>query len=177
MPELVLPDLKYKESYLQALKEYQEDKENELRLKTYKGIDLEEIRNNFETHISHIKNEALGIGLPTGYVSHTVYWLVEGSEYLGRVDIRHKLNEALEKEGGHIGYDVRPSQRKKGYGTLALKLAVQKAHELGIKDILITCDVDNVGSNKIIQTNGGIFANAEYIVESKPSKNRYWIRN
>ncbi len=165
MPELVLPDTKYKKSYLEALEEYQPDS----RFKA------EDVNKDFESYITRIRNESFGIDLPVGYVAHTVYWLVDGDMFLGQVDIRHQLNESLKNEGGHIGYYIRPTQRNKGYGTLALRLGIQKAHELGIKDVLVTCDVDNVSSSKVIQKNGGVLEDT-YQIPNGALKNRYWIK-
>ena len=84
------------------------------------------------------------------------FWLI-GAEnrYLGDVDVRHHLNEALGRFGGHIGYKIRPSERRKGYGKLICRLGIEEARKLGIGDILITCDDDNIGSCKIIEANGG----------------------
>lgn len=174
MSELVAPDIRYKQSYLEALDEYHADVANARRLTAYANVDREDLAKNFDKYIDQIRNEAQGIDLPEGYVPHSVYWLVEGDEYLGRVDIRHELNDFLKNEGGHIGYDIRPAQRNKGYGNLLLQLAIQKARELGIENILVTCDIDNPGSNKIIQKNGGNLENT-YQLPNGVVKNRYWI--
>jgi predicted acetyltransferase len=170
MPELVFPDAKFKESYLTALKEYHAED-----LPVYRSLDENVVAQDFAAFVQKLRDEATGQNLPAGYMPHTVFWLVEADKYLGRVDIRHELNDFLHKVGGHIGYDVRPSERRKGYGNQALELGLQKAKELGIKNILITCDVDNVGSNKIIQANGGVLENTEPMGDGKPDKNRYWI--
>jgi predicted acetyltransferase len=74
---------------------------------------------------------------------------------VGRSDLRHRLNPALEIIGGHIGYDVRPSERRKGFGTLILKLIMEKARKIGLSEVLVTCDTDNIASAKIIEKNGG----------------------
>ncbi|OGH91392.1 MAG: hypothetical protein A2479_01625 [Candidatus Magasanikbacteria bacterium RIFOXYC2_FULL_39_8] len=84
----------------------------------------------------------------------------------------------MREYGGHIGYSIRPSKRKKGYGTHMLALALKKTKRFGLKKVMITCDEDNVGSRKIIQASGGIL---EDIIETKlnPDKKstmRWWIR-
>lgn len=170
MPTLVLPSLQYKASYLEAVTEYQAEQR-----KNYLDLDIEHLRSNFEQYLQQIEAESKGIHLAPGYVPHTVYWLVEGTTFLGRVDIRHELNDFLRDEGGHIGYDIRPSERKKGLGSLALKLALEKAQELGLEEILLTCDVENIGSNKIIQKNGGQLSETKKL-KSGLTKNKYWIR-
>ena len=174
MPQLVLPEIKYKNSFLEAMNEYHTDALS-IRLGMYTDLDLEKIKNNFEQYVLGLHNESLGINLPVGYVPHTTYWLVEGNEFFGRADIRHELNDFLKTNGGHIGYDIRPSQRNKGYGSLLLQLAVEKAHQLGIKEVLVTCNIDNIGSNKIIQKNGGVLESTYKLLEGT-AKNRYWIK-
>ena len=93
-------------------------------------------------------------------VPQTNLWLVEGEDYLGRLSIRHRLNRRLRFKGGHIGYDVRPSVRRRGYATLMLRLGLPVAHQLGIDPALITCDDTNVGSRRVIEANGGRLASA-----------------
>ncbi len=170
MPHLVLPDPKYKQSFIAAVVEYQAE-----QLPNYVKLDLATLNEDFSAYTNKLKSESNGEGLPEGYVPHTVFWLVEGDEYLGRVDIRHALTSQLEKLGGHIGYDIRPSKRRQGLGKLALKLGLEKAKTLGLKQVLITCDVDNFGSNKIIQANGGMFQSTEESPDGETKKNRYWI--
>ncbi len=175
MPELVLPDVKYKKSFLTALREYKGDIRNANRLKSYSLLEADDLSINFEKFVLNLENESKGINLPDGFVPHTVYWLVEGDEFLGRADIRHELNDFLLKEGGHIGYDIRPSKRGKGYGKLILKLAIEKAHELGLTAILVTCDASNIASDNIIRSNGGALED-QYQVPDGEMKNRYWIK-
>ncbi len=115
------------------------------------------------------------MNLPPGYVAQTTYWLIDTNEFIGRVSIRHMLTDYLLQEGGHIGYDIRPSKRKLGYGKKILALSLPKAKELGIKKILVTCNETNLGSKKIIEANGGILENRLHLHPGKPAKLRYWI--
>lgn len=94
---------------------------------------------------------------PAGYVPMTTLWWTDGPEFLGRLAIRHRLTPALERKGGHIGYDVRPSARRQGHAAAMLQAALPIAGELGIDRALITCDDDNVASRKVIERNGGEF--------------------
>jgi predicted acetyltransferase len=105
--------------------------------------------------------------------AHTYFLVQENKRILGSVNIRHYLNEYLFNFGGHIGYGVRPSERKKGYASLMLSMALPIAKELGIKKALITCDKNNVGSAKTIISNGGILENE--VVEDSEITQRYWI--
>ncbi len=106
---------------------------------------------------------------PVGYVPGTTLWYVEGDEYLGRLAIRHRLTPNLLEVGGHIGYDVRPSARRRGHATAMLKAALPIAYDLGIESALVTCDEDNVASAKVIEHNGGVYE------DSRSGKRRYWV--
>jgi len=77
--------------------------------------------------------------------------------------------------GGHIGYDIRPSKRKQGYGNKILELALPKTKELGIHKALLTCDEPNTGSQKIIERNGGVLENVVDNPETGIRKMRFWI--
>jgi predicted acetyltransferase len=96
-------------------------------------------------------------------------WWVDGDQYIARIAIRHQLNEFLLNVGGHIGYDVRPSARRRGHATAMLRAALPVAHQLDIERALITCDWDNVGSRKTIEANGGIYEDRRGV------KLRYWV--
>ena len=87
----------------------------------------------------------------------TTYWWTDGDTYLGRINIRHRLNDYLREVGGHIGYDIRPTARRQGHATAMLAAALPRAAGLGIEKALITCDADNTASRKVIETNGGVF--------------------
>ena len=110
-----------------------------------------------------------------GRVAESIYWLVKDDNYIGRVSVRHMLNDYLWQVGGHIGYDIRPSERRKGYGKQILELALPKARDLGLKQILITCDNDNIASQKIIEANGGLFAGEYEVEEQETPIMHYWI--
>ncbi len=149
-PILVLPDVRYKESYLSGLRELQQEGRRP-------EFNAEEIEKDFEKHLDVFRDEAAGKNLKEGRVQSAMYWLVDYGTYLGSVRIAPALNEKLATVGGNIGYEIRPTERKKGYGTLILKLALQKAEEMGLQKVLLTCDVTNEGSRKIIEGNGGVF--------------------
>jgi predicted acetyltransferase len=171
--QLVSPAARYKESFLQAIEEYQKIKATD-RLYVY-ALNLEDLKKNFRSHLHQLLDEAIGQNLPKRYVPQTTFWLVDKDEFIGTATIRHRLTDKLLREGGHIGYDIRPSKRKKGYGKKLLALALPKAKELGIDRALITCDENNIGSKKIIEANGGVFENKVEMGKDKPLKLRYWI--
>lgn len=164
---LTKPSEKYKQTYLEALEELRNDKE-ELSY-------IPKERETFPQFIERLHNNAKGKDLPEGWVPDSTYWLIDNDQFIGRVSIRHVLNKALSKVGGNIGYDIRPSMRKMGYGFKILEYALVKAKEIGLEKVLVTCNDDNIGSKKIIEKNGGIFQDSIQN-ENLPTKTlRYWI--
>ncbi len=116
--------------------------------------------------------------VPTdGHVPTTTFFLldVDRNRLLGAVNIRHYLNEDLLKDGGHIGDGIRPSERRKGYATEMVRLALIECKKLGIDKVLMVCDKDNIASAKTIINNGGILEN-EIIDENGEVEQRYWIK-
>jgi predicted acetyltransferase len=114
---------------------------------------------------------------PPGLVPQTTYWAMDDDlRVLACSRLRHGLSPALCREGGHIGYDVRPSARRRGVGTRLLALTVAKARHLGLSRVLLTCDDDNLASARIILANGG--AEIENSVSDRTGKllRRFWIQ-
>lgn len=109
-------------------------------------------------------------------VPDSVFFLLdeERDRLLGAANIRHRLNAALLREGGHIGAGIRPSELRKGYATELIRLALRECNNLGIERVLITCDKDNIGSAKSIQKNGGVLEN-EFENSDAEIEQRYWI--
>lgn len=106
--------------------------------------------------------------------SSTFFCLDEDRNILvGAVSIRHRLNDRLLLNGGHIGDGVRPSERRKGIATQMIALALEECRKLGLERVLMVCDKDNTGSARSIMKNGGIFEN-EVIVDGV-TEQRYWI--
>jgi predicted acetyltransferase len=150
MPELVLPDGRYKDSYLEALREFHAEGRN-LEWK------IDELDRDFTRLLERLEKNTKAIDLPDEHVASAQYWLVEDDQYLGRVNIRPELTPLLEEEGGNIGYEVRPSARRKGYGHLLLHEALKIARRNHNIDLaLVTCDADNEASQRIIKAAGGI---------------------
>jgi predicted acetyltransferase len=174
--ELVFPSEAYKESYIEAVREFQADNSFPLKKKLYDKISALELEACFEKYVDRILGKARGENLPEGWVPATTYWLVDNGEYMGKVNIRHRLTESLEKIGGHIGYDIRPSKRGRGYGSQVLKLALPKAREIGITRALLTCDATNTASRKIIEKNGGVFENSVPNTETGVDKLHFWLQ-
>jgi len=131
---------------------------------------------SYEDFLRKAENYRLGRGIPTSHVPSTLFFLMDENRdrILGAVDIRHRLNGALLRKGGHIGYGVAPSQRRKGYGTRMLALALVECEKLGIGRALVTCDRTNAGSARVIRKNGGVLEN-ELTGEDGNIVERYWI--
>lgn len=111
----------------------------------------------------------------SNYSSQTTFGVFDDEKLVGGFVLRHTLKGALINHGGNIGYLVRPSERKKGYGKALLKLALEKAKDIGLKKVLITCRNDNIGSIKVIESNYGIYENDYYDENSGKTYRRYWI--
>jgi predicted acetyltransferase len=110
----------------------------------------------------------VGIDLRT-MVPQTRFWLYIDGRPVGIGKLRHYLNDHLKRHGGHIGYTIRPSERGKGYGSLILRELLAAANQIGVKDALLTCGVNNAVSKKVIERNGGELEDIDEGVC------RYWI--
>ncbi|WP_309570279.1 GNAT family N-acetyltransferase [Deinococcus sp.] len=173
MPHLVPPSEQYKASFLNAVREAQATGSG---LGDTLSFDVVEMERDFPAFLAHLRRFEPPTVPPQGFVNSEALWLVEGNAYLGRVSIRHTLNQRLREFGGHIGYEIRPSERRKGYATLALRLALERARSLGLERVLVTCDVDNLGSRRVIEANGGELEGEFLVLEfhDRPIQ-RYWI--
>lgn len=128
--------------------------------------------------IAKLQDCAQGVGVPTGFVAHSTFWLIRGeTEVVGVSNIRHSLTPALRREGGHIGYGIRPSARRLGYGNAILRHSLRRAADLGLARVLITCGKQNIASAKAIIRNGGVLESEEYLADRGEVVQRYWIDN
>ena len=153
-PALAEPTAQVHASFVEAVREYRAEGR-------YSRLDPAALADadQFQRYLDRLRADARP-GVLGHRVPQTNLWLVEGDEYLGRLSIRHRLNRRLRFKGGHIGYDVRPSCRRRGYATLMLRLSLPVAHHMGIDPALITCDDTNVASRRVIEANGGRLASA-----------------
>lgn len=172
MPKLVKPSIKYKKSFLGDFLA-NDEMQDEYNLT---GIVKKQVSKIFPRFIRSLRAQEQGVYPKKGLVPQTVFWLVDGEKFLGKLSIRHYLNDHLRKIGGHIGYYIRPDERKKGYGKMLLKLGLKKAKGLGIKNVTITCDISNVRSKKIIEANGGKLEAKVNMGRGSPKKLRFIIK-
>ena len=89
------------------------------------------------------------------FVPQTVFWLFDDNTVIGFSKMRHYLNDKLRIEGGHIGFGIRKEKRNQGYGKILLKLTLSEMKKIGVSDVLLTCDSDNIGSINVIEANNG----------------------
>ena len=127
---------------------------------------------NFKEYMHALQQEQQG--LPGRVPATTLFALdVERNIFVGAVNIRHELNDYLLSFGGHIGDGVRPTERRKGYATEMIALALEECRSMGIDKVLMTCDKDNIGSAKSIRNNGGVLENE--VNQNGELVQRYWI--
>ena len=168
MIKLIEPTEAYLASYEEAYREYVEK-----GVSTYSFTDASscDIFAKFERY----RQER---DLPPDRVGEDKYWLVDEEKryFIGEIAVRHRLNEALARRGGHIGYGVRYAEWNRGYGTKMLALALEKAKELRISPVLITCNDDNLASARVLEKNG--FVLGDTILVSREAEDlltrRYW---
>ena len=162
---LVEPSLDLKSELLSMAQEYQSAGDSRYQA----------VIENVTAFIRSLRLYSKGIELPSGFVPTTTFFLLSNNRIVGRSSLRHRLTAELANEGGHIGYDIRPSERMKGYGNLILKLMLNKARSVGLDSVLVTCNVDNVASARIIQKNGGKLHGQSISNRTSKVVSQYWI--
>jgi predicted acetyltransferase len=129
----------------------------------------------WDTYLKTLDDHRHGVGMPDGWVPATFLVAEVGGEIVGRSSIRHRLNGVLEREGGHVGYAVRPGYRRRGYATEILRQSLIVARAIGIDRVLLFCDEDNIGSWAVIEACGGRLDAVTQTAPGSPRKRRYWI--
>lgn len=176
MPELVAPEVRFRRSFAAAMDEFRAEGRGSPDDRSVIGRYLRdngsatESDGAFEAFVAGIRADRLEeTPRPPGFVPDTELWWVEGDAFLGRIGVRHRLTPTLLEVGGHIGYDVRPSARRRGHATEMLRQALDVAREPAIDPTLVTCDVDNLGSRTVIVRNGGV------LEDERAGKLRFWV--
>jgi len=166
---LVKPDL----SYADEIIKYKEESLAESPIiNGSAGLDR---FSSIEVWLEELKKRSCEDTVPKGLVPSSTYLAVrEKDNYVvGMIDIRHYLNEYLTQVGGNIGYGVRKTERNKGYAKQMLKLALEKCKKLKIKKVLITCDEDNIASEKVILSANAKLEDIRNV--DGENKKRFWI--
>lgn len=162
---LIRPTVALREAFLQALTE--SDRHDGAGIETLQGPE------DFEAWIELLNAEEHTPQQP-GHVTCSYWWITDGADYLGAIALRHELNEYLYNFGGHVGYSVRPAYRRRGIASEALRQVVTRAHERGMERLLLTCDSDNIGSQRTIVANGGVLEDTRQRADGAVTL-RYWI--
>jgi len=139
------------------------------------GLDMYEDATEWIRHCRSVENKETLPG--PDWVPADQYMLlrVTDGRVLGMINVRHELNGHLSKYGGHVGYSVRPSERRKGYAKKMLSMCIPRCRELGIEKILVTCRADNEASRRTIVYAGGVLEGTIYYETKDVVLERYWI--
>jgi predicted acetyltransferase len=167
MLRLVLPDVSHREALLEASGEM-------YAIGEWK-ITPDALAARFDLLIKELTAARDPSTAPPGTLSYIDFWLVEDTIWIGVLTLRPRITAELMRTGGHIGYVVRPSRRRQGYGTALLRLGLEQARNLGLTRVLLTCADTNLGSRKVIEANGGQLEDIVQIDPASPPVRRYWI--
>ncbi|MDR0862537.1 MAG: GNAT family N-acetyltransferase [Oscillospiraceae bacterium] len=117
--------------------------------------------------LAKVRADADIANVPPGKVPSLTYFYVRESDdkIIGMINIRLALNDFLRTEGGHIGYSIRPTERRRGYGTQMLREALEFCAPIGLREVILTCDKSNPASSGVIKNCGGVL-DAEFFSEA-----------
>ena len=176
MPDLNLPTDKVKESFLAAMAESAAEGRGGPHDESQVGHEIRDWSGGwhtdmgFELYVAMLRAESdEDAPRAAGRVPCTTWWWTEGEEYLGRIALRHRLNPRLLEAGGHIGYDVRPTARRRGHATAMLAEVLPVARDMGIDRALLTCLPENVWSRRVIESAGGM------LEDERGGLLRFWV--
>lgn len=169
---LISPTVEYENQAQEYIKEFKEYNSQ------LNGVGRMDRFDDYSSWLGYLDDMQDSEKIPVGRVPNYTYFLVrkEDNRILGMTNIRKELNQYYLQDAGHIGYSIRPTERKKGYGEKILSLALSKCKELSLIKVLLTCDKHNIASAKIIQKNNGILEDETYSEMSSIIIQRYWIQ-
>lgn len=171
--KLVRPSVDYKESFLEALTEYQKDGRMLYLDPALLAADFQKYVDELNTERGHLHKPYPDYVEP---VPETVLWMVKDDKYIGSIDIRHRINWHLEKRGGHVQFIIRPSMRGKGYGKKLLKKAIPYMSHLGLENVLMTIVPENAIARHIVESCGAVLEDTTQETERFPARARYWLK-
>lgn len=171
MPELVDPTVRLRGSWLEAFAEWEPGAHLDgAGLRAGDDVLTEP---GFAAWVERLRGAARPSGVVGDDPPVTYWWVAEGGTYLGAVELRHHLDAFLLDAGGHVGYSVRPSARRRGVATWALGAALDEARSRGLRRVLVTCAARNLGSARAIEHNGGVLEDVRRTAVGRVR--RYWI--
>jgi predicted acetyltransferase len=138
------------------------------------GFDLEP-GVEWSAYLQGLDERGRGLNMPDDRVPSTFLVADVGGTIVGRAQIRHQLNDFLEREGGHIGYCVLPAYRRRGYATEILRQSLTIIRAIGVDRVLVCCDDDNAGSIAVIERCGGELDSVTSSTPAEPLTRRYWV--
>jgi predicted acetyltransferase len=169
MGQLVRPDVRFHRSWIVGAAEYG-DQHMDGASDLFDDVTSLTHEDEFAAFVARLHADALEeTPRAADRVPATALWIIHEDEFVGFLQIRHRLTPFLLEQGGHIGYSIRPSARRRGHASKALQDALPIARDLGIERVLVTCDEDNEGSRRVIERAGGVYE------DSRAGKRRYWI--
>ncbi len=170
--KIIKPSVEYKKSYYELHEKFKQEGWASMWALPKEGQTFEQFIKDHEL----IETERC-IEVEPFYVPATVFWIVDEEKkiIIAKTSIRHRLNEVLFNVGGHIGYIVNPDYRRQGYAKLILEKSLEFAKSIGLGEVLITCNEDNIPSQKTILSKGGEYINNFFSEQDKKMKQRYRI--
>ena len=169
--KLVKPSIEYKEKAWDFRNECLTESE---KIHGDGGLDKSK---KFDEWLENLKKESSRDTCGEKWVPATTWLAVRESDekVVGSIQLRHELNDFLLNRGGNIGYEVRPSERQKGFATEMLRLVLIECKKMGLKKVLVSCTKSNLASVKTILKNGGVLED-ERIWTDGSTYQRYWIK-
>ncbi|WP_105615813.1 GNAT family N-acetyltransferase [Vallitalea okinawensis] len=145
---LVEPSILFKDSFLDFVEDVKKTGYESYELYT-------KAEKDFKEFVTDLINFSKGINIPEDWVPCSSFWLIDRDEVVGVIRIRHRVDNDYLQMIGHIGYEIKSSKRKRGYGSRLLELGLKEAKKLGLEEVLVTCNEDNIGSLRIINKFNG----------------------
>ena len=162
---LAEPNKIYRKSFENYARAYRKISDNHYFTRYKKALE------NFQDYLNDLRNYSEGNDLPQGEVRTSTFWLIDKTAVVGVARIRHQEIESA----GHIGYDISPEWRNRGYGFQILKLALEKAIKIGIEEVILTCNISNIASKKIIEKHNGKLLGTIFDEEENEYLDKYSI--